>query len=113
LLYDIFRKRIKVKEIIVRGQIIGRLIFSSLLNPGAIDLIQAIIDKETGIRRMQVRKLGKFENFRDLLRFVREKNYLPIAIERHKKIIMSPPDTYILKEDDYVFLLPTTVEKIK
>ena len=110
---DIFKRRIKVKEIIVRGQIVGRLIFSSLLNPGAIDLVQAIIDKETGIRRIQLRKLGKFENFGELLRFVREKNYLPIAIERHKKIVMSPPDTYLLRDDDYVFLLPTTVEKLK
>ncbi len=108
---DIFKKRIKVKEIIIRGQIIGKMMFSSLLNPGAINLVQAIIDKETGIRKVKVRKLGKFENFGQLLKFVRERNYLPIAIERHKKIVLSPPDTYLLKDEDFVFLLPTGAER--
>ncbi len=110
---DIFKKRIKVKEIIVRGQIIGKMIFSSLLNPGAIDLIQTIIDKEKGIRKVKVRKLGKFENFGQLFKLAREKNYMPIAIERHRKIILSPPDTFLLKDDDFVFLIPTFVEKLE
>ncbi|NPA51571.1 MAG: ion transporter [Aquificae bacterium] len=110
---DIFKKRIKVKEIIVRGQIVGKMIFSSLLNPGAIDLVQAIIDKERGIRKVKVRKLGKFETFGQLLKAVREKDYMPIAIERHKKIILSPPDSFLLKEDDFVFLIPTSTERLK
>ena len=103
---DIFRKRMKVREVLVHGQLIGKILFSSILNPGSTDLIKTLIDKETGIRKIKLSKLGKFENFGQLLVFVRSKGYLPIAVERRKKVHLNPSDTFLLEKDDFIFLIP-------
>ncbi len=103
---SIFQKRLKIREVLIHGQLMGRLMFNSLLNPGLTNLVNTFIGEEHGIKKIKVAKLGKFTNFGELLRFARKKDYLPIAIERRKKVIMNPKDTFILEKDDFVFLLP-------
>jgi voltage-gated potassium channel len=102
---DIFKKRMKVKEVIIHGQLIGKILFSGILNPGTPELIKAFIDREAGIKKVKISKLGKFENFGELLIAMREKGKLPIAIERKGVIKLNPEDNFILKENDYVFLI--------
>ncbi len=103
---SIFKERLRIREVLIHGQLMGRLMFNSLLNPGLTNLVNTFIGEEQGIKKIKVSRLGKFTNFGELLRFSREKNYLPIAIERRKKVIMNPRDTFILEKDDFVFLLP-------
>ncbi len=101
----IFKKRMKVKEVLIHGQLIGKILFSSLLNPGATDLIKTLIDKEAGIKKVKITKLGNFDNFGQLLIAMRSKGYLPMAIERKGKVYINPPDTFVLEKHDYVFLI--------
>jgi len=108
---DIFTKRIDIKEIIIHGQIIGKIMFSSILNPGATTLMKSLVDKEKGIQKVKLEEIGKFENFRDLLSYARQYNYLPIAIEREGETIINPPDNFPLAGSDYVFFLPSGVER--
>ena len=103
---DIFEKRIQIKETIVHGKIIGKILFSSILNPGATELMKTLVDKERGIKKIQLKEVGKFETFGDLLKFAREYNYLPIAIERGTENIVNPPDNFKLRDDDFIFFLP-------
>ncbi len=102
---DIFKKRMRVKEVLIHGQLIGKMLFAGILNPGTTDLVKTLIDKETGIKKMKVAQLGRFENFGQLLIAMREKGYLPIAIERKGVIKLNPEDTFILEKNDYVFLI--------
>jgi len=104
---DIFTKRINIKEIIIHGQIIGKIMFSSILNPGATSLMKSLVDKEKGIQKVRIADIGKFDTFGDLLAFARQYNYLPIAIERDGENIINPPDSFRLEDTDYVFLLPS------
>jgi voltage-gated potassium channel len=107
---DIFTNRINIKEIIIHGQIIGKIMFSSIMNPGATTLMKALVDKEKGIQKVRVGDIGKFETFGSLLSFARQHNYLPIAIEREGDNIVNPPDSFKLKDTDFVFLVPSGVE---
>ena len=107
---DIFTNRINIKEIIIHGQIIGKIMFSSIMNPGATTLMKALVDKEKGIQKVRVGDIGKFETFGSLLSFARQHNYLPIAIEREGDNIVNPPDSFKLKDTDFVFLIPSGVE---
>jgi voltage-gated potassium channel len=104
---SIFKERLRIREVLIHGQLMGRLMFNSLLNPGLTNLVNTFIGEEYGVKKVKVSKLGKFMNFGELLLFARKKNYLPIAIERRKKVIMNPKDTFILEKDDFVFLLPS------
>ncbi|SNZ03350.1 voltage-gated potassium channel [Persephonella hydrogeniphila] len=108
---DIFTNRINIKEIIIHGQIIGKIMFSSIMNPGATTLMKALVDKEKGIQKVQVGDIGKFETFGSLLNFARQHSYLPIAIERNGENIVNPPDSFKLEDTDYVFLIPSGVEQ--
>ncbi len=108
---DIFKRRMKVREVIIHGQILGKIMFSSILNPGATSLIKTFVDKERGIRKIKVENLGKFENFGELLRFARSNDYLPIAIERRRKIYLNPKDDFPIESQDYVFLIPSAGEE--
>ncbi len=103
---SIFKERLRIREVLIHGQLMGKLMFNSLLNPGLTNLVNTFISEEQGIKKIKVSRLGKFKNFGELLRYSREKNYLPIAVERRKKVIMNPKDTFILEKDDFVFLLP-------
>ncbi|NPA12546.1 MAG: ion transporter [Aquificae bacterium] len=107
---DIFVNRINIKEIIIHGQIIGKILFSSILNPGATSLMKVLVDKERGIQKVRVGDIGKFETFGELLHFARQYGYLPIAVERDNNSILNPPDNFKLREDDLVFFLPSGVE---
>ncbi|WP_338046113.1 ion transporter [Persephonella atlantica] len=104
---DIFTKRINIKEIIIHGQIIGKIMFSSILNPGATTLMKSLVDKEKGIQKVKVEDVGKFESFGNLLSYARQYNYLPIAIEREGETIINPPDDFPVRDTDYVFFLPS------
>ena len=104
---EIFQKRMKVREVLIHGQMIGKILFSSILNPGATDLIKELIDKESGIKKVRMSNVGNFETFGELLISAREKNFLPIAIERDEKVLLNPEDSFKLKPTDYVFLIPT------
>jgi len=68
---EIFKKRMKVREVLIHGQLIGKILFSSILNPGATNLVKTLIDRETGIKKFKVSKIGKFETFGELLIAVR------------------------------------------
>lgn len=103
---EIFKKRIKVREVIVHGQILGKMLFSSILNPGATNLIEIMINIETGIKKMKVDNLGNIKTFEDALLNARKLGFLPIAIERNRKIILNPPDDFEIHENDNVFLIP-------
>ncbi|WP_456465591.1 ion transporter [Persephonella sp.] len=107
---DIFTKRINIKEIIIHGQIIGKIMFSSIMNPGATTLMKSLVDKERGFQKIKVSDIGKFETFGSLLHFARQHKYLPIAVERNGETILNPPDDFILEDTDFVFLLPSGVE---
>ena len=104
---EIFKRRMRVREVLIHGQLIGKILFSSILNPGATDLIKELIDKESGIKKVKMSNIGEFETFGELLSAAREKNFLPIAIERNKKVILNPKDDFLLKQTDFIFLIPT------
>ncbi|WP_456402902.1 ion transporter [Persephonella sp.] len=104
---DIFQKRMRVREVIIHGQILGKIMFTSILNPGATSLIKTLVDKERGIRKIKVSNLGNFKNFGELLLYTREHGYLPVAVERRKKIHLNPLDSFLLEKDDFVFLIPS------
>ena len=108
---EIFKKRMRVREVLIHGQLIGKILFSSILNPGATDLIKELIDKESGIKKVKMSNIGEFETFRELLIATREKHFLPIAVERNKQVILNPKDDFILKQTDFVFLIPTGFER--
>nr|BAU79752.1 putative potassium uptake protein TrkA [uncultured Aquificaceae bacterium] len=103
---EIFRKRLGTKDILIHGQILGKIMFSSILNPGATELIQTIIDNETGIRKVKVKDIGSFDTFGTLLNNLRTEGLLPIAVERNKKITLSPSDDFKIFETDYIFIIP-------
>ncbi|ACO03400.1 MAG TPA: ion transporter [Persephonella sp.] len=103
---DIFQKRMRVREVIIHGQILGKIMFTSILNPGATSLIKTLVDKERGIKKVKITGLGKFENFGQLLMYTRKYGYLPVAVERRGKIHLNPKDTFILEKEDFVFLIP-------
>ncbi|MEZ0323771.1 MAG: ion transporter [Hydrogenothermaceae bacterium] len=102
---EVFKNRIKAKDVLVHGQIIGKIMFSSLLNPGATQLVETIIDNESGIKKLKVREFGYVKTFGELLKEARLKNLLPIGIERNKEIILNPPDNFEVDEKDYVFII--------
>ncbi|WP_028950838.1 ion transporter [Sulfurihydrogenibium subterraneum] len=104
---EIFRKRLGTKDILIHGQILGKIMFSSLLNPGATQLIETIIDNETGIRKVKVKEIGSFETFGEILTYIRKQDLMPIAVERNKKVILSPPDDFKVSETDYIFIIPS------
>ncbi len=106
---EIFERRIRVKEVMIHGKIIGKILFSSILHPGTSHLIKTLIDKELGIKKVKAYRMGDFKYFGELLIAARTKNYLPIAIERKGKIYLNPADTFELERDDYIFLVPTGV----
>jgi voltage-gated potassium channel len=103
---DIFKRRLGIKDVLIHGQVVGKIMFSSLLNPGATELIEAIIDNETGIKKLKAKQLGNFDTFKDVLLYLRQQNLTPIAVERNKKIILSPPDDFKILETDYIFIIP-------
>lgn len=102
---EIFKNRIKAKDVLIHGQLIGKIMFSSLLNPGATQLIETMIDRESGIKKIKLKEFGYVENFGELLKRAREKNLLPIGIERNKDVILNPDDQFNLEEKDHVFII--------
>ncbi|PMP77029.1 MAG: ion transporter [Sulfurihydrogenibium sp.] len=102
----IFKRRLGIKDVLIHGQVVGKIMFSSLLNPGATELIEAIIDNETGIKKLKAKQLGNFDTFKDVLLYLRQQNLTPIAVERNKKIILSPPDDFKILGTDYIFIIP-------
>ncbi len=109
---DIFQRRMHIREVIIHGQILGKIMFSSLLNPGATSLIKTFVDKEKGIRKIKIKDLGSFKTFGELLSFARKHDYLPVAIERRKKIFLNPKDSFKLEEEDFTFLIPSGGDEI-
>ncbi|MEJ5173084.1 MAG: ion transporter [Hydrogenothermaceae bacterium] len=102
---EVFKNRVKAKDVLIHGQIIGKIMFSSLLNPGATQLVETIIDNESGIKKLKVREFGHVKTFGDLLRVARLKNILPIGIERNREIILNPSDSFEVEDKDYVFII--------
>lgn len=103
---EIFKKRLGTKDILIHGQILGKIMFSSILNPGATELIQTIIDNETGIRKVKLKEIGDFDTFGSLLLYLRTQGLMPIAVERNRKIILSPSDDFTISDADYIFIIP-------
>lgn len=102
---EVFKNRIRAKDILIHGQLLGKIMFSSLLNPGATQLIETIIDNESGIRKLKVKEFGHPKTFGELLVVARKFNLLPIAIERNREVALNPSDEFKLEDDDNVFLL--------
>jgi len=107
---QIFQKRMNIQEIIIHGQILGKIMFASLINPGLTSLINSFVEKESRIKKVQIAKLGAYRTFGEVLREARKYNYLAIAIDRKGKIIINPSDDFRLQRDDYVFLIPSGEE---
>jgi len=103
---EIFKKRVGAREVLIHGQIVGKIMFSSLLNPGATSLIETLLDVETGIQKVKVRELGSYKTFGEIIKIVRKDGYLPIAVERSKKIILNPKDDFEIQKSDAIFLIP-------
>lgn len=103
---EIFKKRIKAREVLIHGQILGKILFSSILNPGNTNLIETLINIETGIRKIKVKEFGNVKNFKEVFFDARKLGFLPIALERNRKIILNPPDDFEILENDYIFLIP-------
>lgn len=103
---EIFKKRIKAREVLIHGQILGKILFSSILNPGTTNLIETLINIETGIKKIKVKELGNIKIFKEALFNARQLGFLPIALERSRKIILNPPDDFEIFENDYLFLIP-------
>ena len=104
---QIFQKRMNIQEIIIHGQILGKIMFASIINPGLTSLINNFVEKENSIKKIKVAKLGNYKTFGEVLREARKYNYLAIAVDRKGKIIINPPDDFELYEDDYIFLIPS------
>ena len=102
---EIFKKRVGAREVLIHGQIVGKIMFSSLFNPGATNLIETLLDIESGIKKVKIKDLGSFKTFGDVIKDVRKYGHLPIAIERNKKVILNPDDSFEVYENDSVFLI--------
>lgn len=102
---EVFKNRIRAKDILIHGQVIGKIMFSSLLNPGATQLVETLIDNESGIKKLKIREFGYPRTFGELLSEARKSNLLPIGIERNKEIILNPSDDFQLEDKDGVFVL--------
>ena len=102
---EIFKKHVGAREVLIHGQIVGKIMFSSLFNPGATHLIETLLDVESGIRKVKVRDLGNFNTFGEIIQNVRKDGYLPIAVERNKKVILNPADSFEVQENDSIFLI--------
>ncbi len=107
---QIFQKRMNIQEIIIHGQILGKIMFASIVNPGLTSLINRFVEKENRIKKVEVSKLGDYKTFGEVLREARKYNYLAIGIDRKGEIIINPSDSFKLKKDDYVFLIPSGEE---
>ena len=104
----IFKNRINIQEIIIHGQILGKILFASMINPGMTALINSFIDKEKRIKKVKISEIGEINNFGELLKIARRYNHLPLAIEREGKVIINPTDDFKLEKEDYVFLIPSS-----
>ena len=104
----IFKKRINIQEVIIHGQILGKILFASMINPGMTTLINSFIDKEKRMKKIKMIEFGEIETFGELLRLSRKYNHLPLAIEREGSVIINPSDDFKLKKEDYVFLIPAS-----
>lgn len=102
---EVFKNRIKARDILIHGQLIGKIMFSSLLNPGATQLVETIIDNESGIKRVKVKEFGEVRTFGELLDIARKRNLLPLGVERNKEVILNPTDSFILEDRDFIFIL--------
>jgi len=107
---QIFQKRMNIQEIIIHGQILGKIMFASILNPGLTSLINNFVEKENRIKKLRVEKLGDYQTFGEVLRDARKYNYLAIGIDRNGEIIINPSDRFKLRKDDFVFLIPSGEE---
>lgn len=102
---EVFKNRIRAKDILVHGQLIGKIMFSSILNPGATQLVETIIDNEIGIKKVKLREFGDIKTFGELIKVARERNLLPVGLERNREVILNPADNFTLEEKDDVFIL--------
>jgi voltage-gated potassium channel len=107
---QIFQKRMNIQEIIIHGQILGKIMFASIVNPGLTSLINRFVEKENRIKKLKVSKLGDYKTFGEVLREARKYNYLAIGVDRKGEIIINPSDSFKLKNDDYIFLIPSGEE---
>jgi len=102
---EVFERRLGVTSVFIYGKVIGRLIFTSIVTPGAAKLIESLLTKEGTVRKIQVRELGKFQNFGELLFYLRKHSALPIAVEKRGKVLINPADEELISENDYVFIV--------
>ncbi|GAB6075609.1 ion transporter [Desulfurobacterium crinifex] len=102
---EVFERRLGVTSVFIYGKVIGRLIFTSIVTPGAAKLIESLLTKEGTVRKIQVRELGKFQNFGELLSYLRKHSALPIAVEKRGKVLINPADEEPISENDYVFIV--------
>lgn len=105
---DIFKKRINIQEVIIHGQILGKILFSSILNPGLASFLNSFMDNERGLIKIKVSGFKDIKTFGELITLARKYNHLPIGIERKGEIIINPEDNFVLDKDDYVFLIPSS-----
>lgn len=105
---DIFKKRINIQEVIIHGQILGKILFASILNPGLASFLNSFMDNERGLIKIKVSGFKDIKTFGELIALARKYNHLPIGIERKGEIIINPEDNFVLDKDDYVFLIPSS-----
>lgn len=109
---NIFERRINIQEIIIHGQILGKILFASLLNPGITDLLNSFVDREKGIKKYTLEEINetskiKYSTFGEILKEARKYDYLALAVERDGRVILNPNDSFKLRDDDYIFFIPS------
>ena len=102
---EVFEKRLGVNGVFIYGKVIGRLIFSSIVTPGAEKLLEELLTCEGAVRKVKVKELKGVKSFREALDVLRGWGALPLAVERKGELFVNPPDDFELLETDYLFII--------
>jgi voltage-gated potassium channel len=101
---EVFEKRLGVDAVFIYGKVIGRLLFSSIVTPGAEKLLNTLLVSDS-VKKFEVARLGEFETYGELFEYLREKGALPVALELDGKLLIAPPDDFPLSGRESVFVL--------
>ncbi|WP_457755018.1 ion transporter [Thermovibrio ammonificans] len=101
---EVFEKRLNVDGVFIYGKVIGRLLFSSITNPGAEKLLDGLLTSEL-IELLPVKKLKGVKTFGELVVWLRKKGVLPVAVQEGRRVILNPPDDYPLERAEQVIVV--------
>jgi voltage-gated potassium channel len=105
---EVFEKRLGVNGVFIYGKVIGRLIFSSIVTPGAEKLLEELLTSEGAVRKVKVGELKGVRSFREALEVLRDWGALPLAVEKDGRLFLNPPDEFELSPNDFLFVVASS-----